>query len=161
MIYFHSFRNPGLIVDIVQDIRNLNELSRKSKKAGMVILGGGVCKHQIANAMLIVRASSVNLADLCVTEISDSGTARTTRCILYAAVPRYPLHRALILYPEHRARIRWFRFRCSSRRGRLMGQDPSRVGIGEGLHNLFRRVKHALTYACRFLQMQLSCSHYL
>ncbi len=60
MIYFHSFRNPGLIVDIVQDIRNLNELSRKSKKAGMIILGGGVCKHQIANAMLIVRRFSHN-----------------------------------------------------------------------------------------------------
>lgn len=55
MIYFHSFRSPGLIVDIVGDIRALNELSRKSKKAGMIILGGGVCKHQIANAMLIVR----------------------------------------------------------------------------------------------------------
>ncbi|KIK48837.1 hypothetical protein CY34DRAFT_797620 [Suillus luteus UH-Slu-Lm8-n1] len=53
MIYFHSFRNPGLILDIVRDIRALNELSRKSKKAGMIILGGGVCKHQIANAMLI------------------------------------------------------------------------------------------------------------
>ena len=52
MIYFHSFKNPGLIVDIVRDIRALNELSRKSKKAGMIILGGGVCKHQIANAML-------------------------------------------------------------------------------------------------------------
>lgn len=54
MIYFHSFRNPGLIIDIVKDIRNLNELSRTAKKAGMIILGGGVCKHQIANAMLIV-----------------------------------------------------------------------------------------------------------
>ena len=54
MIYFHSFKNPGLIVDIVRDIRALNELSRKSKKAGMIVLGGGVCKHQIANAMLIV-----------------------------------------------------------------------------------------------------------
>lgn len=54
MIYFHSFKNPGLILDIVQDIRNLNELARKSRKAGMIILGGGVCKHQIANAMLIV-----------------------------------------------------------------------------------------------------------
>lgn len=53
MIYFHSFRSPGLILDIVQDIRSLNELSRKSKKAGMIVLGGGVCKHQIANAMLI------------------------------------------------------------------------------------------------------------
>ncbi|OSX60145.1 hypothetical protein POSPLADRAFT_1148134 [Postia placenta MAD-698-R-SB12] len=53
MMYFHSFRSPGLIVDIVRDIRALNELARQSKKAGMVILGGGVCKHQIANAMLI------------------------------------------------------------------------------------------------------------
>ncbi|EAU84757.1 deoxyhypusine synthase [Coprinopsis cinerea okayama7 len=53
MIYFHSFKNPGFVLDIVQDIRNLNELARKSRKAGMIILGGGVCKHQIANAMLI------------------------------------------------------------------------------------------------------------
>lgn len=53
-MYFHSFRSPGLIVDIVRDIRALNELARQSKKAGMIILGGGVCKHQIANAMLIV-----------------------------------------------------------------------------------------------------------
>ncbi|KAG6332942.1 hypothetical protein ID866_6148 [Astraeus odoratus] len=53
MIYFHSFRSPGLMIDIVGDIRALNELSRKSRKAGMIILGGGVCKHQIANAMLI------------------------------------------------------------------------------------------------------------
>ena len=60
MIYFHSFRSPGLIVDIVGDIRALNELSRKSRKAGMIILGGGVCKHQIANAMLIVRCLIFN-----------------------------------------------------------------------------------------------------
>lgn len=54
MLYFHSFKNPGFILDIVQDIRFLNELSRESRKAGMIVLGGGVCKHQIANAMLIV-----------------------------------------------------------------------------------------------------------
>jgi deoxyhypusine synthase len=54
MIYFHSFRSPGLTIDIVRDIRALNDLSLKAKKAGMIILGGGVCKHQIANAMLIV-----------------------------------------------------------------------------------------------------------
>ncbi|GLB33775.1 putative deoxyhypusine synthase [Lyophyllum shimeji] len=53
MIYFHSFRSPGLVLDIVQDIRDLNERSRTSRKAGMIVLGGGVCKHQIANAMLI------------------------------------------------------------------------------------------------------------
>ncbi|KZV68134.1 deoxyhypusine synthase [Peniophora sp. CONT] len=53
MLYFHSFKNPGFVLDIVSDIRALNELARKSRKAGMIILGGGVCKHQIANAMLI------------------------------------------------------------------------------------------------------------
>ncbi|KAI0308527.1 Deoxyhypusine synthase, partial [Amylostereum chailletii] len=53
MIYFHSFKSPGFVLDIVSDIRALNELARMSRKAGMIILGGGVCKHQIANAMLI------------------------------------------------------------------------------------------------------------
>ncbi|KAG8990682.1 Deoxyhypusine synthase [Tulasnella sp. JGI-2019a] len=53
MIFFHSFRNPGLIIDIVSDIRAINNLALKAKKAGMIILGGGVCKHQIANAMLM------------------------------------------------------------------------------------------------------------
>jgi len=57
MVYFHSFKSPGLILDIVGDIRALNELARTSIKAGMIILGGGVCKHQIANAMLIVRVT--------------------------------------------------------------------------------------------------------
>ena len=60
MIYFHSFRSPGLILDIVRDSRALNELARNSKKAGMIVLGGGVCKHQIANAMLIVRKSALS-----------------------------------------------------------------------------------------------------
>jgi hypothetical protein len=54
MLYFHSYKNPGLIIDIVGDIRRLNDMSVHSKKAGMIILGGGVCKHQIANAMLFV-----------------------------------------------------------------------------------------------------------
>lgn len=53
MIYFHSFRSPGLVIDIVQDIRKLNDLALNACKAGMIILGGGVCKHQIANAMLM------------------------------------------------------------------------------------------------------------
>ncbi|CAO1617310.1 unnamed protein product [Sympodiomycopsis kandeliae] len=52
MLYFYSYKSPGLVVDLVKDIRRLNDLSLKSKKAGMIILGGGVCKHQIANAML-------------------------------------------------------------------------------------------------------------
>ena len=55
MIYFHSYKNPGLTIDLVRDIRRLNDMSVRAKKAGIIILGGGVCKHQIANAMLFVR----------------------------------------------------------------------------------------------------------
>ncbi|KAJ9122381.1 hypothetical protein QFC22_001803 [Naganishia vaughanmartiniae] len=51
-VYYWCYKNPGFIIDIVGDIRRLNDLSIHAKKAGMIVLGGGVCKHQIANAML-------------------------------------------------------------------------------------------------------------
>lgn len=58
MIYFHTYKtDTQLSIDIVQDIRRLNDMSVKAKQAGMIILGGGVCKHQIANAMLFVSLS--------------------------------------------------------------------------------------------------------
>lgn len=53
MIYFHSFRNPGLVVDIAQDIRALNNQTVFEKKTGMIIIGGGVIKHHICNANLM------------------------------------------------------------------------------------------------------------
>lgn len=53
MIYFHSFKNPGLIVDIVQDIRSINNTAVFAEKTGMIILGGGVIKHHICNANLM------------------------------------------------------------------------------------------------------------
>ncbi|KAK8847560.1 deoxyhypusine synthase [Kwoniella newhampshirensis] len=53
MIYFHTYKSTAqLSIDIVADIRRLNDMSVKAKQAGMIVLGGGVCKHQIANAML-------------------------------------------------------------------------------------------------------------
>jgi deoxyhypusine synthase len=54
MMFFHTYKaDPApLSVDIVGDIRRLNDMSIHAKQAGMIILGGGVCKHQIANAML-------------------------------------------------------------------------------------------------------------
>lgn len=59
MIYFHTYKTEAqLSIDIVSDIRRLNDMSVKAKQAGMIILGGGVCKHQIANAMLFVRLST-------------------------------------------------------------------------------------------------------
>ncbi|KAI9142333.1 deoxyhypusine synthase [Paraphysoderma sedebokerense] len=53
MIYFHSYKNPGLVVDIVGDIKSINDQAVFAKKTGMVILGGGVVKHHICNANLM------------------------------------------------------------------------------------------------------------
>ncbi|KAI9266840.1 deoxyhypusine synthase [Phascolomyces articulosus] len=53
MIYFHSYRNPGLIVDIAADIRKMNSQAVFAKKTGMIILGGGLVKHHICNANMM------------------------------------------------------------------------------------------------------------
>ncbi|KAJ2451160.1 Deoxyhypusine synthase [Coemansia sp. RSA 2336] len=53
MLYFHSFRNPGLVVDIVEDIRAMNTEAVRAKKTGVIILGGGLVKHHICNANLM------------------------------------------------------------------------------------------------------------
>ncbi len=43
MLYFHTFKNPGLILDIVADIRAMNDEAMKAppRKTGVIILGGG------------------------------------------------------------------------------------------------------------------------
>eukprot|EP00727_Mastigamoeba_balamuthi_P012452 m51a1_g783 putative deoxyhypusine synthase (368) ;mRNA; f:619632-620932 len=53
MIFFHQFRNPGLVVDLVPDIKAINTLAMQSRATGMVICGGGVVKHHICNANLM------------------------------------------------------------------------------------------------------------
>jgi deoxyhypusine synthase len=55
MLYFHTFKSSPLQlkIDIVDDIRKINTISVRAKRAGMIILGGGVVKHHIANACLM------------------------------------------------------------------------------------------------------------
>ncbi|XP_038234375.1 deoxyhypusine synthase isoform X2 [Dermochelys coriacea] len=53
MIFFHSYKNPGLVLDIVEDLRLINTQAIFAKKTGMIILGGGLVKHHIANANLM------------------------------------------------------------------------------------------------------------
>uniref|UniRef100_A0A060SXE4 Deoxyhypusine synthase n=1 Tax=Blastobotrys adeninivorans TaxID=409370 RepID=A0A060SXE4_BLAAD len=55
MLFFHTFKaSPDqLKVDIVGDIRRINSMSMSATRAGMIILGGGVVKHHIANACLM------------------------------------------------------------------------------------------------------------
>ncbi|KAH0472995.1 MAG: uncharacterized protein KVP18_000749 [Porospora cf. gigantea A] len=49
-LYFHSYRNPGLRIDVVEDIRRVTEVSIACKKSGIIVLGGGIAKHHICNA---------------------------------------------------------------------------------------------------------------
>ncbi|GMM37086.1 deoxyhypusine synthase [Saccharomycopsis crataegensis] len=55
MLFFHTFKaSPKqLRVDLVADIRKINSLSMEASHAGMIILGGGLIKHHIANACLM------------------------------------------------------------------------------------------------------------
>jgi deoxyhypusine synthase len=55
MLYFHTFKAAPaqLRVDLVEDIRKINTIAVRAKRAGMIILGGGVVKHHIANACLM------------------------------------------------------------------------------------------------------------
>jgi deoxyhypusine synthase len=55
MLYFHTYKSSPLQlkIDIVQDIRRINTIGVRAKRAGMIILGGGVIKHHIANACLM------------------------------------------------------------------------------------------------------------
>lgn len=43
MLFFHSYKNPGLVVDLVGDIRAINDSAMRAapRRTGMIILGGG------------------------------------------------------------------------------------------------------------------------
>ncbi|XP_030853625.1 deoxyhypusine synthase [Strongylocentrotus purpuratus] len=61
ILYFHSYKNPGLRLDIVEDVRRMNSQAVYAAHTGMIILGGGLVKHHICNANLMR-----NGADFCV-----------------------------------------------------------------------------------------------
>eukprot|EP01112_Ceratiomyxa_fruticulosa_P010503 TRINITY_DN2783_c0_g1_i1.p1 TRINITY_DN2783_c0_g1~~TRINITY_DN2783_c0_g1_i1.p1 ORF type:complete len:359 (-),score=68.16 TRINITY_DN2783_c0_g1_i1:232-1308(-) len=52
MIYFHSYKTPGLVIDVVGDIRAMNNEAVFARHTGIIILGGGIIKHHICNANL-------------------------------------------------------------------------------------------------------------
>ena len=55
MLYFHTYRSAPqrLRIDIIDDVRRINTMAVRATRAGMIILGGGVIKHHIANACLM------------------------------------------------------------------------------------------------------------
>lgn len=49
-LFYHSFKNPGLKIDLVEDIQRMDLLSLFAVNTGAIILGGGTSKHHILNA---------------------------------------------------------------------------------------------------------------
>ncbi|KAF3903571.1 hypothetical protein AA313_de0202722 [Arthrobotrys entomopaga] len=55
MLFFHTYKSsPAMLrIDIVEDIRRINRIAMGAKCTGMIVLGGGIVKHHIANANLM------------------------------------------------------------------------------------------------------------
>lgn len=87
MMYFHSFRHPGLVVDILSDLRRLNTMAVKAKNSGMIIIGGGVIKHHICNANLMRNGADYSVFINTASEFdgSDSG-ARPDEAISWGKI---------------------------------------------------------------------------
>lgn len=78
MLFFHSYKKPGLIIDLVGDIRAMNNMTIHSYKNGCVILGGGVIKHHIMNANLFANSGadfSLNINTAHEFDGSDAGAS--------------------------------------------------------------------------------------
>ncbi|MFA4887150.1 MAG: deoxyhypusine synthase [Candidatus Nanoarchaeia archaeon] len=53
MIYFFNYKHPEFKIDLVQDMRKLNDITLDAKKTGLIILGAGLVKHHILNTNML------------------------------------------------------------------------------------------------------------
>ena len=53
MLFFHSYKKPGFVLDIAEDVRLIDDLAIHSHAAGMIILGGSTPKHHTCNANMM------------------------------------------------------------------------------------------------------------
>jgi deoxyhypusine synthase len=61
MIYFHSYKRPGFVLDIARDIRKINDLAVHSHATGQIIIGGGLVKHHTCNANLMRNGANYSV----------------------------------------------------------------------------------------------------
>jgi deoxyhypusine synthase len=61
MVFFHSVKRPGFIIDIVKDITQLNHTALRAPRTGMLIAGGGLVKHHICNANLMRNGANYSV----------------------------------------------------------------------------------------------------
>lgn len=77
MLYFHSYKRPGFVLDIAEDIRRINDLAVRSHCTGQIILGGGLVKHHTCNANLMRNGADYSVYVNTASEFdgSDSGAS--------------------------------------------------------------------------------------
>lgn len=61
MLYFANYKRGGFVLDIVGDIRGLNDTAVRAKCSGMIILGGGTAKHHTCNANLMRNGANFSV----------------------------------------------------------------------------------------------------
>lgn len=61
MLFFHSYKHRGFVLDINEDIRRINDLAIKSHCTGQIILGGGLVKHHTCNANLMRNGANYSV----------------------------------------------------------------------------------------------------
>ena len=126
MLYFHSYRKPGLKIDILEDLKRINNLAVHAASTGMLILGGGIVKHHICKCIRARHA--IYSLSLSAFRQRQSDAQR----------------RGLRRVHQHGSGIRRVRCRCQSRRGDLMGQNP----VGGQASESSRRRHVDLSIAC-------------
>lgn len=89
MMYFHSYKSPGLVVDILSDLRRLNTMAVKATNSGTIIVGGGVIKHHICNANLMRNGADYSVFINTASEFdgSDSG-ARPDEAVSWGKIKK-------------------------------------------------------------------------
>jgi len=77
MLYFHSYKRPGFVLDINNDVRRINDLAVRSHCTGQIILGGGLVKHHTCNANLMRNGANYSVYINTASEFdgSDSGAS--------------------------------------------------------------------------------------
>ena len=99
MFYLHSYRRPGLVLDLVEDIRGMDDCALHAHNSGLIILGGGLIKHHICNANLMRNGADFSVFVNTAQEFdgSDSG-ARPDEAVSWGKIK--PEAKAVKVYGE-------------------------------------------------------------
>lgn len=119
LLTHHENNEAKLRVDVVEDVRRMNDSALKAKQSGVIILGGGVIKHHILNANLMRNGANyavfINTAQEF--DASDTG-AKPTEALSWGKLALdskrvkvysefslvFPLVVAKAFYPEYQKR---------------------------------------------------------